>query len=104
LIEVCDDSADGLIVAAKLTGNHWGSLLARHSHQHLTAAQHKGFFGMQSCLDGMLFFVTERTDKGRCFHDFYHSTSLNICPAIALGLAVDTGCAVLIERARVNPS
>lgn len=27
-----------------------------------------------------------------------------ICPAIAPGLAVDTGCTLLIERTRVNPS
>jgi hypothetical protein len=67
-VELVDHVAYGLVVAAQLAGDRWGSFPARRCAQDLAATHHKGIGRAQSRLDLLLFVLGKWSDKNGCSH------------------------------------
>jgi hypothetical protein len=90
-IEVFDDIADRLVVAAKLEGYCRGPFSARTRQQDLAPAQDKSIGRTQSFLDLVVFVLGERSEK----NGFSHTLSCTTFPitfgvyALASSLSTD---------------
>ena len=73
-IEVFDDIADRLVVAAKLEGYCRGPFSARTGQQDLATAQDKSIGRTQSFLDLVVFVLGKRSDKNGLSHTLYCTT------------------------------
>jgi len=85
LVERLDDFPHGLVIAAQLAGNGWGTLPAGTRQNDLAAAHYKAIGRTHASLQLKLFGRAQRTDKDGSLHAAQYSAFPPIWSAHALG-------------------